>query len=347
MDFSSVDSFVSDHVGRTFPAAQVEVRVRGDAIHSQAFGVLDPEAQSQNRVTAATLFDLASLSKLFTATTMMVLVEAGLVALDQPVCALLPEFVASEHISFRNLLAHNSGLPPCLPLWKMEKPEERRSAVLHSELAYPTGSRVVYSDVGFILLGFAIEHVTGQPLNRVVYEKVTQPLGLTSLQYGPAPKELAAPTEYSDHHRRRMCGEVHDENAWSLGGIAGHAGLFGCARDIAAFGRMFLNRGAPLLRPETVAEMTRLQSEDGAVRRGVGFALSSPDPEAASHPLSRSSFGHLGFTGTSLWMDPDRELVVACLTNRVYYGRDNAEAMGRFRADLHRLVCRIIDGRGE
>jgi CubicO group peptidase (beta-lactamase class C family) len=138
-----------------------------------------------------------------------------------------------------------------------------------------------------------------------------------------------------------MCGEVHDENAWSLGGVAGHAGVFGNARDLASFGEAL--RTHRLLKRETLDEMTRLQAQDGAVRRGIGFALWSPDPGAASNPLSEQSFGHLGFTGTSLWIDPTRELVIACLTNRVYYGRNNANEIGAFRVALHRTICEIIN----
>ena len=138
-----------------------------------------------------------------------------------------------------------------------------------------------------------------------------------------------------------MCGEVHDENAWSFGGVAGHAGVFGCARDLATFGETL--RTNRLLKPATLAEMTRVQAQDGAIRRCIGFMLWSPDPGAASNPLSEKSFGHLGFTGTSLWIDPTRDLVVACLTNRVYYGRNNADAIGAFRVALHRTICEIVD----
>jgi CubicO group peptidase (beta-lactamase class C family) len=202
----------------------------------------------------------------------------------------------------------------------------------------------VYSDIGLILLGFAIEKITGQSLDQVIRERVTQPLDLRSIGYGPIPCENVAPTEFYAHQNRRMCGEVHDENAWSLGGVAGHAGLFGCAHDLATFGEMYRQGGAPLLKKETVDEMTRLQAQDGAVRRGIGFALWSSDPGSASNPLSDRSYGHTGFTGTSLFIDPKRDLVAAILTNRVYYGRNNADALSVFRIELHRTICESIDG---
>ena len=370
MNWTHIDTLITTHLTLTFPAAQIEIRVRGETVYAKSFGYLDPQQTSQP-TNQQTRFDLASVSKLFTGTAFMTLVEQARVALDQRVCEVLPEFVGerevtgypdplqpgavvqvvpatnaradASRVTFRNLLAHNSGLPAWLPLWKIDAREKRRDAVLSSAFSYPTGARVVYSDIGLILLGFAIEKLAGQSLDQVVYERVTAPLGLKSIGYGPILCDNVAPTEFYAHQNRRMCGEVHDENAWSLGGIAGHAGVFGCARDVAELGEMYRQNGAPLLKPETVIEMRRLQSQDGAVRRGIGFALWSPDPEASSNPLSEQAFGHLGFTGTSLWIDPTRELVVACLTNRVYYGRNNANEIGQFRVALHRTICETID----
>ncbi len=375
-DWASVDSRIAEHLGKTFPAAQIVIRVRGEIVYDRAFGYLDPDARS--RLTHhASRFDLASVSKLFTVAAFMTFVEQGHVALDQRVCEILPEFVGARavtaypdplnpgkfveivpgeglradagQVTFRNLLAHDSGLPAWLPLWKIASREKRRDAALNSSFAYPIGARVVYSDIGLILLGFALEKIAGQSLDQIVRERVTVPLGLDSIGYGPISCDNVAPTEFYAHQNRRMCGEVHDENAWSLGGVAGHAGLFGCARDVALFGEAL--RTNRLLSRATLAEMTRLQAQDGAVRRGIGFALWSPDPGAASNPLGEKTFGHLGFTGTSLWIDPSagsgqaptRDLVVACLTNRVYYGRDNAEAMGAFRVAFHRAVCEAVD----
>lgn len=372
MDWSQIDSLIAEHLGKTFPAAQIEVRVRGETVYAKHFGVLDPGNLQSQITNLQTRFDLASVSKLFTVTAFMTLVEQARVALDQRVCEVLPEFVGeravtgypdplqpgavvqvvpatnaradASAVTFRNLLAHNAGLPAWLPLWQSAAREKRRDAAMRCAFAYPIGARVVYSDIGLILLGFAIEKIAGQSLDQVVRERVSAPLGLSSIGYGPLPCDNVAPTEFYAHQQRRMCGEVHDENAWALGGVAGHAGVFGCARDVAALGEMYRRDGAALLKPETVMEMRRLQSQDGAVRRGIGFALWSPDPGAASHPLSEQAFGHLGFTGASLWIDPTRELVIACLTNRVYYGRNNANAIGQFRVALHRAICEIVDG---
>ncbi len=362
-NFSRLDLLVSEYLGKTFPAAQIEIRRRAETVYAKAFGFLDPEIQS-HPTDSASRFDLASVSKLFTVAAFMTFVEESRVALDQRVCEILPEFVGeravtaypdplqpgrwvevvpnddlradASQVTFRNLLAHNSGLPAWLPLWKLESRAKMRQAALNAPFAYLTGTRVVYSDIGLILLGFALEEIAGQSLDKIVRQRVTAPLGLSSITFGPIGNANVAPTEFYAHQNRRMCGEVHDENAWALGGVAGHAGLFGAVYDVAAFGEAL--RMSRLLRRETMAELTRLQAQDGTVRRGIGFALWSPDPAAASHPLSEKAFGHLGFTGTSLWVDPTHNLVIACLTNRVYYGRDKADAMTAFRVALHRAI---------
>lgn len=364
MNLRSIESVITTHLGKTFPAAQIAIYARGQLAYENAFGVLDPENSQSSTTNLQSLFDLASVTKLFTVAALMTFVEQGRLTLDQLVCEILPEFTGARaiepypdplnpgamvqivpptdaradasRVTFRHLLAHNSGLPAWLPLWRLPKREARRQRALTCAFAYPTGMRVVYSDIGLILVGFALEKLAGKSLDAVIHERVTAPLGLDSIGFGPLPPDNVAPTEFYTHQNRRMRGEVHDENAWSLGGVAGHAGLFGTARDLATFGEAL--RTHRLLKPETLAEMTRVQAQDGATRRGIGFMLWSPDPSASGHPFSEQAFGHTGFTGTSLWIDPLRELVVACLTNRVYYGRGNAEAIGAFRVALHRAV---------
>lgn len=373
--FDSVDGLVAQHLGKSFPAAQIVVRRRGEVSYAKAFGDLSDDARTA--VNLDTRFDLASVSKLFTVTAFMRLVEAGRVAIDQPVCEVLPAFsgqrpiapqqdplgtgklmeivpsdgqvVDASAITFRHLLTHTSGLPAWLPVWWMAHPARLklvqpylREFVLRTSFAYPLGTRIVYSDVGLILLGFAIEQITGQTLDVVVRERVTQPLGLTSVGYGPIAQNVA-PTEFYTHQGRHMRGEVHDENAWALQGVSGHAGLFAHAHDVATFGQSFIPRLStsaphPIISPQTIAAMTVVQAQDGDTRRGLGFALWSPDPEASGNPFSPSSFGHTGFTGTSVWIDPERELVVAALTNRVYYGRDKGAGIVAFRVELHRKI---------
>ncbi len=370
MDWTPVTRAVEEHLGKTFPAAQVVIHHRGEPSYAQAFGVLDPETRPQ-AVNGETRFDLASVTKLFTVTALMTFIEAGRIGLDQPVRELVPEFsglrrirpypdpldvnaevtvvpeteaqVDAGQVTIRHLLVHNGGLPAWLPLWKIGSRVARRQAVYASDFAYPHGAHVVYSDIGLILLGTALERVASRSLDEIIYERVTGPLGLASITFGPLLCENVAPTEYYAWRGERNCGLVHDENAYHLGGVSGHAGLFGNARDLAVLGDMYLRGGAPLLRPETVREMVRMQAQDGSIRRGLGFQLRSPDPEGGTYPLTDSAYGHTGFTGTSLFVEPTRDLVIACNTNRVYYGRSNTNEMLKFRQALHRSALEVVD----
>ncbi|BCX06125.1 MAG: esterase [Candidatus Roseilinea sp.] len=383
-DFSALDALIDSALDRVFPAAQVQVRLGGEIVYDISTGFLDPEARACP-TTAETRFDLASVSKLFTVVAFMTLVEAGRVQLDQPVTEVLPEFcgrrpiapspdplrpgssveiaphtegeVDAGVVTFRQLLSHSAGLPAWLPLWKMaaewqhtlpaaEVRRRLRETVFATAFAYRPGTRVVYSDIGLLLIGFAIERLAGETLRETVRNRVTAPLGLDSITYGPIPCDMAAPTELYAHQGRRMCGEVHDENAFAFGGVAGHAGLFGTAHDVAAFGEALRCALASVretvLRQETLAEMVRLQVQEGDVRRGLGFALRSSNPAAMSYPLGEGAFGHLGFTGTALWVDPSRALVLACLTNHIYYGRAGEDTLTPFRAALARTVVECI-----
>jgi CubicO group peptidase (beta-lactamase class C family) len=216
--------------------------------------------------------------------------------------------------------------------------------LLESTFAYPTGERIVYSDLGFMLLGRSIAQLTHKPLDSAVRQLVLEVLGDLPIQYGPAPAEHTAPTEICNWRNRRIHGEVHDENAWATGGVDGHAGLFSTAAALACFGQAWLADcvGMNQFLPQGLAvEATQLQAEYGAVRRGLGWVVWSPDPESPSHPLSRRAFGHTGFTGTSLFMDPARELVIACLTNEVYNGRKKRK-ISNFRVELHKRVVEAL-----
>lgn len=378
MNFSKADSILSQAIGAITPSAQLVIRHEGAVAHDVAMGSLDPETKSRP-VDHETLYDLASVTKLFSATAFMTLVEEGKISIDDPVKTVLPEFsgarpiqpyenpldwgkmvsvpplaegekrgarentVDADQVTFRNLLIHNSGLPA----WRAFKDQpDADSAIrlaLETFFSYPLGERVVYSDVGLILLGLAVSRLAGSPLNAVISERVTQPLGLSAHFQPAAPLSSIqnfAPTEFCKWRGRRIVGEVHDESAWRLGGVAGHAGMFAHARDVAKFGQSFLD--ASVLKRETIVEMTRLQAAFNDVRRGLGFALWSPDPEASSHPFSPSTYGHTGFTGTCLWIDPKRQLVVAFLTNEVYNGREN-RGIADLRVQVHRAIVESVN----
>lgn len=374
MAFSRITQIIDDAAGSTAPALVVQVRRRGEVLYERAQGWLDPDTQHRP-ARMDTLFDLASVSKLFTTTAFMLLVEQNRLKLDEPVHKGIPEFgglrpiqayenplvpgdwvqppcgseglVDAEKITYRQLLSHSSGLPAWRPLKDQPDAGSALRMALNTPFFYPPGTRIVYSDIGLILLGLVVGRGKRSRLDEAVRELVTRPLGLFRTRFlplvgQPYDTQNIAPTELCAWRSRRVVGEVHDENAARLGGIAGHAGLFSAAGELTAFGWTFLDGRRPLLQPRTIAEMTRLQAEEGATRRGLGFALWSPDPEASGNAFSPAAFGHTGFTGTSLWMDPARKLVVAVLTNRVYYGRDAAK-ITQFRVKLHRAIVEEVD----
>jgi len=373
LDLAPIDAILKTALAHSCPAAQLEIRWQGAVMLSRAYGWLDPNTRTVP-TEPDTRFDLASVTKLFVVTTLMTLVDGGQVAIDQPVHTVLAEFTGTRpiqayenplqpggwvnvteesgavdvsQITFRHLLTHTSGLPAWRPLFRQTDAATARQLALHTFFSYPTGARVIYSDIGLILIGLAIEQLTGQSLDDAVYQRVIAPLGLAHTHYLPIhdakiDRANIAPTEFCQWRQRRIVGEVHDENAAHLGGVSGHAGLFSNATDVATFGQLFLAGGQPLLRTETVAAMTRLQAQDGDIRRGLGFVLWSPDPEASGHPFSQRAYGQTGFTGTSLWIDPERELVVALLTNDVYHGR-TGRGIGPLRVAVHRAVVDAVD----
>ena len=263
-------------------------------------------------------------------------------------------------ITFRHLLSHCGGLPAWRPLYLLANRKAAVWSVLSTYFSYQPGERVVYSDFDLILTGFAVETLAGKSLDDVITERVCQPLGLRHTGFLPYPDADVtgippipclpkkpddggyAPTEICRWRKRRLMGEVHDENSGRLGGIAGHAGIFSTADEIAALGQSYLEAGV-LLKKATIDEMTRQHSPEGlAVRRGIGFDLWVNDPETSAFAFSPSSFGHTGFTGTSLWIDPERRLVTALLTNEVYNGRGN-RVIFELRREVHRAVVEAAD----
>ncbi len=376
----SLDEIIEVSLGTTFPACQIQVLVSGKSAYHKAFGTLDPETR-QRPTQLSTRFDLASLTMVFTAAAVMTYVDQGFVSLDQPVRDILPEFsgvrnvaahpfreaphepvdlyprgsrIDVRRVTLRQLLAHNSGLPAWLPLHIVrgdmimsgKSPLHidfmLRDMITGTMFSYPPTQRVVFSDVGYLILGFVLERLGRRPLRQVLRDRVVDPLGLLSVCYGELPCDDVAPTDIDKPSGIRICGTVHDENAAALGGVAGHSGLFAHAADIARIGEVFRTGGAPLLGRQAVEEMIEPQAEEGTVRRGLGFALHSVNELASSSPLGLQSFGQLGFTGTSLWIDPSREMVVACLTNHAYIGNSNDETMNGFRLTLHRALADIV-----
>jgi CubicO group peptidase (beta-lactamase class C family) len=283
-----------------------------------------------------TMWDMASLTKVVGLTSaMMQLVEHGKVDLDAPVQRYLPEWQGpnKERVTVRHLLTHSSGLPAWRPLYKEgTSPESALSLVFLTPLDTVPGVRMVYSDLGAILLGQIVVRVTGEPFERYVATHVFEPLKMTSTMFRPPAslKPRIAPTEFDPWRQRKIWGEVHDENAFALGGISSHAGLFSTGRDVARFCRMYLSGGtldgARIFSPETIARFTTLQ-DSALSNRALGWEKPN-GVNSGGHLMSRRAFGHTGFTGTSIWMDPERDLFVILLTNRVNPTRQNLKISG-------------------
>jgi CubicO group peptidase (beta-lactamase class C family) len=323
---------------RAFPGAIAVVGNRDGVLAEYAVGRIDwdPAAPKPD---ARTIWDLASLTKvLATTSAIMQLVEQGKVSLDAPVQRYLTEWTGPgrEAVTIRHLITHSSGLPPFKVFPMDASADSTRKLFLGVPLDSAPGARMAYSDIGFVLLGLVVERVSGETLDRYVARHLYEPLGMRDTYYRPPASELArvAPTETQAFRGGQVRGIVHDERAWRMDGVAGHAGLFSTAADLALIARAYLNGGA-LGGARVFAEstVTRFTSYADSTYSNRGLGWQKPErpgmrftgPSAAWGGRSASSraFGHTGFTGTSIWIDPERDLFVVLLTNRVNPTRDN------------------------
>jgi len=324
-----------------YPGAAVVVGRRGAAVWEKGFGKLGWGRES-GRVTAdRTIYDLASLTKVVATTTaVMILYDAGKIRLDDPVSQYIPSFSGGDkdNVTVRHLLEHRSGLPAGRDLWRVaHTPEEARDAVISTPLFCAPGRCYEYSDLGADVLGFIVEAASGERLDHFLAERVWTPLGMTDTFFRPADslRSRIAPTEIAPPRGYPLRGEVHDENAFALGGVAGHAGLFSTAADLGVFAQMMLNggeyNGTRIVADSTVA----LFSKRSAGTRALGWDTCNADGGCGKY-LDERAYGHTGFTGTSLWIDPDRDMFVILLTNRVHDARARrpAKVISDVRADL-------------
>jgi beta-N-acetylhexosaminidase len=329
---AEVDRVIEDFVEQgAFPGGIVAVGHRGALVHLYPFGRLSYDEDAPE-VEEDTIYDLASLTKVIATTTMaMIMVDEGRLDLEAKVQDFLPLFKGpgKEEVTVRHLLTHSSGIDWWAPLYEeLQGPEEYLQRIQEMELVYEPGTDYKYSDLGIILLGEILSRVAGQPLEEFVRERVFEPLSMTDTLFRPGDDRLSriAPTEYDTWRGRLVRGEVHDENAFALGGVAPHAGLFSTAGDLSRFVQMLLNGGVlehhRIVSRETVELFTRKAGE-GESTRALGWDTKSPEKSTAGSFFSPRSFGHTGFTGTSIWVDPDRELFLILLTNRVHPTRDN------------------------
>ncbi len=353
--------------GGVFPGGALSVRVRGQTVHLSFHGRRSLE-QPVGPVDANTCFDLASLTKVLVTTPLVLLsIRRGRLALDLPVHRALVGFVGGgrDTITLRMLLDHSSGLPAWKPYYEevgaaaggtwlagVKGQEAVRRMVAAEAPEVQPGSRSLYSDLGFILLDWILEQVNGQPSDVLFSKWLAGPLKLGSLFFvdlkSPAKAARArrgrafAATERCPWRGRTLIGEVHDENCYAMGGVGGHAGLFGTIQDVAALAQVWLDsflHSGGLFEPSLVKQFWQKSEVPGSTR-ALGFDTPSPHASQAGGRFGPRTVGHLGFTGTSLWIDPDRELIVVLLTNRVHPTRKN-EAIRQFRPVLHERVAEL------
>lgn len=297
-----------------------------------------------------TLWDIASLTKVTGMTTaMMQLVEQGKIDLDAPLQRYIPEWKGpnKEKVTVRHLLTHSSGLPAFKPYDKVTTNADSIAKLMFATpLDTLPGVRMVYSDIGAYMLGKLVERVSGETLDQYVVRHVFQPLGMNETRYNPPVEWMAriAPTEIDPLRGGKVRGKVHDERAYYLGGVSAHAGVFSSAHDLARFARMYLNGGTlddvRVVRPETIQRFTTLQ-DSTLSNRALGWEKPT-GRNSAGHLMSSRAFGHTGFTGTSIWIDPSRDLFVILLSNRVNPTREN-NRIGGVRTALADAVVGTVD----
>jgi serine-type D-Ala-D-Ala carboxypeptidase len=367
VQFAAAFSILRDAIAaQAFPAASVAVTHRRQIISLRAFGRYTYEASSPE-ATPETIFDLASVSKVVATTTMAALLyERGLLDLEMPLASVVSEFAHGEfvdedprrdEVTLHMLLAHSSGLPAYEKIFlRTESRDALLAAAASVPLAHDPGTHAEYSDIGFILLGLALERLADDSLDHFAQHEIFGPLGLAHTTFTPphAWRNRIAPTANDHSFRHRLIqGEVQDENASVMGGVAGHAGVFSTAQDVAVFASAMMtaptdsSHGAgdsfhsrPLLRPETLALFTRPESRPEGTSRALGWDTPSQPSQSGRH-LSPKSYGHLGYTGTSLWIDPARELSIVLLTNRTWPDCAN-QVIKEIRPRVHDAIVEAL-----
>jgi len=342
--FGTAAEVLREAIGtRAFPAAAVEVGSRENIAWREAFGTLTYDAGAAP-AERGTIFDLASLTKVICTTTLVMrAVDDGVLRIDDPVREWIPEWRGTDRddVTVRDLLAHSSGLTAYLPYYRdLSGRAEFQAAIATSPLEYTPRTRAIYSDLGFILLGSIVEDARNHavstwpgavdPAARLAsqFKRLSSYLTADPLTFLPPRewRERTAPTEHDSWRGRTPRGEVHDENTWALGGVAGHAGLFGTAAAVGAFARAVLHTihgNSVISKPDTLRDFIQRTRVPGS-SRALGWDTMLPTSSCGTL-MSATAIGHTGFTGTSLWIDWERDLYVVLLTNRVHGGRDNTQ----------------------
>jgi len=343
-----VQSAIQNH---EVPGAVLLVGHEGHVIYRKAFGGFTYEQHSP-LAEIDNVFDVASVSKVVATTAMaVVLYERGLLDLEMPIVSVLPEFSGSDlrraEVTVRMLLAHSSGLPAYEKLFlRVSTKDELLRECFSIPLRSAPGTRAEYSDIGFILLGIALERIAGEPLDVFCRREVFGPLGMSQTTFNPpaAWKSRIPPTADDRTFRKRIIqGEVQDENASVMGGVAGHAGVFSTASDLAIFAHTLLRGGAPIVQRQTLEVFTRRETSPAGTSRALGWDTPSAPSQSGKY-FSASSYGHLGYTGTSLWIDPERQLSVILLTNRTWPDCSN-QAIKEIRPRFHDAVVEALEAK--
>lgn len=357
----TIDAVLEQGVSeKVYPGAVCLVAEGGRKIYLKAVGhrALTP---GKLPMKVDTIFDLASLTKpLATTLALMKLIDSGALALDRPLNEIITGPIPEDKrkITPRLMLCHSAGFEAWQPFYRpvCEEPPEKRKALLRGlllrrPLAYKPGTKSLYSDLGFMLLEWLIEHTAGESLNKYLDRHFYRPMGLTNTFLGidsridSPEKFLFAATEDCPWRRRVIQGEVHDENAYAMGGYSGHSGLFATAEDVYALADMIRDHltGSrdDYLSIETLNEFLVKQRAVPDSTWALGWDTPSPENSSAGSHFSSKSFGHLGFTGTSLWMDLEKDVIVILLTNRIHPSRDNIKIRS-FRPLFHNLVMKEL-----
>jgi CubicO group peptidase (beta-lactamase class C family) len=333
------------------PGVAIAVGRNGHIAYMKGYGYIDWNQPGSPAVDTNTLYDLASLTKVIATTTVaMILEETGQLNLDRTVGSYLPEFNTPEkaQITVRQLLTHSGGLEAGANIYATARGREQYlQQIAARPLQYTPGTSMIYSDWDMIILQLVMERITGKTLDVLAAEKIFKPLGMVDTQFQPpvSLRPRIAPTQVDDARGGLLWGTVHDENAWAMGGVAGHAGLFSTAKDLAIFSMTLLNggegpNGVRIVKPSTLARGTSRQGKESS--RTLGW--DSPEGgSSAGQFFSPWSFGHTGFTGTSIWIDPEKDLFVVVLTNRVNPTRSNTRHV-QLRRDVADAVQQAVLG---
>src|ERR1700704_1785667 len=333
------------------PGVAIAVGRNGHIAYMKGCGYIDWNKPGSPAVDTNTLYDLASLTKVIATTTVaMILEEGGQLDLNRTVSSYLPEFNSPEkaQITVKQILTHSGGLEAGANIFATARGREQYLYQINARpLEYTPGTNMIYSDWDMIILQLVMERITGKPLDVLAAEKIFKPLGMTDTQFQPSIslRPRIAPTQVDDARGGLLWGPVHDENAWAMGGVAGHAGLFSTAKDLALFSMMILNggegaNGIRIVKPATIARWTSRQGKESS--RTLGW--DSPEGgSSAGQFFSPWSFGHTGFSGTSIWIDPEKDLFVVVLTNRVNPTRNNTRHV-QLRRDVADAVQQAVLG---